>query len=76
MTQIEIGGQRAVIVGREWTDGDEPLLSILRQDLVIRDDRLTYDPFPALTIAQEAISRYGGRIIRQEPPDYDEGAIY
>lgn len=76
MVEVEIGGAHAIIVGQEWTEGDDLLLSILRQDLLVRRDVLSYDPFPALTIAQEAIDQYGGRIVRQEPPSYEEGAIY
>ena len=76
MVEVKIGGMSATIVGYEWTEGDELLLSILRQDVQIRDDSLSYDPFPAFTIAQEAIDRYGGEIVRQKPPVFTEGAIY
>lgn len=75
MVEVEIGGEHATIASHEWVSGDELLLSILRQDLAIRDNG-DYDPFPALTIATEAVNRYGGRIIRQEPPDYDPKLIY
>ena len=75
MVEIEIGTSRATITGERWTSGDETLLSILRQDSEIRRP-FGYDPFPALTIAQEAIARYGGRIVRQEPPDYVVGRVY
>lgn len=74
--EIEIGGMRAVAASPAWIEGDELLLDILRQDLFIRQVSLTYDPFPALTIAQEAIARYGGRIIAQELPEYEEGTVY
>lgn len=76
MVEVEIAGMSATIIGREWAEGDEPILTTLRQDLLVRRDDLRYDPFPALTIAQEAIARYGGRIIAQEPPDYEEGTVY
>lgn len=75
MVEVEIGGFRAVIVGKEWAEGDPVLLRTLRQDLSIRP-YAGYDPFPALTIAQEAIQRYGGSIVRQEPPAYVEGRVY
>lgn len=76
MVEVEIGGMRCKAVGTEWPEGEEPLLGILRQDLLMRRAPLTYDPFPALTIAQEAIERYGGRIVRQDPPEHEEGRIY
>ena len=75
MVEVEIGGVRATIVGMEWTEGDASLLRTLRQDLAIRPYS-GYDPFPALTIAQEAIRHYGGRIVRQDPPEFMEGRIY
>ena len=75
MVEVEIGGMSATAEGYEWTRGDSDLLAILRQDLQIRIAE-GYDPFPALTIATEAISRYGGRIVRQEPPEYVEGRVY
>jgi len=75
MVEVEIGGMRAIAEGLAWTSGDADLLAILRQDLAIRVGA-GYDPFPALTIAQEAIALYGGRIIRQEPPEYAAGTIY
>lgn len=75
MVEIEIGAMRATISGVDWVKGDDLLLRLLRQDLVVRES-IGYDPFPALTIANEAIARYGGRIIRQEPPEYVEGRVY
>lgn len=75
MVEVEIGGMTAQIIGEEWTEGDSVLLRTLRQDLSIRA-YAGYDPFPAHTIANEAIQRYGGRIIRQRPPKYVEGRIY
>lgn len=75
MVEVEIGGMRAIAEGLAWTKGDNELLAMLRQDLLIRDNG-GYDPFPALTIANEAIALYGGRIIRQEPPEYVDGRVY
>lgn len=76
MVEVEIGGMRCKAIGNEWTEGDDPLLGILQQDLIMRRDVLNYDPFPAMTIALEAIERYGGRIVRQDPPSYVGGRIY
>lgn len=73
--EVTIGGMRAVAAGRAWLEGDEPLLTMLRGLLQVRD-ATGYDPFPALTIAQEAVARYGGRIVDQAPPEYVEGRVY
>lgn len=75
MVEIEIGGLRAIARGWEWVQGDDTLLKILRQDLSIMPKH-EYSPFPALTLANAAIERYGGEIIRQEPPEYTEGRVY
>lgn len=75
MVEVEIGGMRAIAEGLAWTKGDPDLLALLQQDLQIRAST-GYDPFPALTIAQEAVALYGGRIVRQEPPNYVPGTIY
>lgn len=75
MVEIQIGRLRATAVGWEWTTGDHPLLTTLRQDAEVRP-YTGYDPFPALTLAEEAIQRYGGRIVAQQPPAYVAGRVY
>lgn len=75
MVEVEIDGARAVIVGWRWTEGDPVLLRVLEQDLVERA-YTGYEPFPALTIAQEAIARYGGRIVSEVSPAYVPGRVY
>ena len=75
MVEVEIGGLSATIAGYAWIDGDEPLLTTLAQDAQVRP-KGDYDPFPALTIANEAIARYGGRIVSQEPPEHVPGRVY
>ena len=75
MVEVEIGGVRAIIEGTTWTQGSPTLLRTLQQDALVRPYS-GYDPFPALTIATEAITRYNGRIVRQQPPEYVEGRVY
>jgi hypothetical protein len=76
MVEIEIGGLRATARGYAWERGDEPLLTTLRNDLLARQVDGAYDPFPARTIAQEALDRYGGRIISEQAPAYVAGRDY
>lgn len=75
MVEVQIGGVTATAIGRTWAEGDALLLRTLRQDLRWRVWE-SYDPFPALTLAEEAIQRYGGRIVTQQPPAYVAGRVY
>lgn len=75
MVTVEIGGQNATIEGREWESGDPTLLQSLTQDLAMRQAPL-YDPYPDLSIAEEAVRVYGGRIIQQDPPEHVAGRVY
>lgn len=74
--EVEIAGRRAVAAGWAWVEGDATLLEMLRQDLRQRERTIGYDPFPALTLAEEAVARYGGRIVGQALPEYVEGRVY
>lgn len=75
MVVIEIGGQRAIIVGRQWQCDREVIRAILQSDADITDLPAA-DPFPDLTIAQVAVKAYGGRVIEQTLPAADKGVIY
>lgn len=75
MVEVEIGGVRAVAEGYQWTSGDARLLRTLRGNAAVFG-WAAYEPFPALTLARDAVSRYGGRIVRQQPPEYAPGRVY
>lgn len=74
--EVQIAGRGAVAAGWAWVEGDATLLEMLRQDLRQRERTIGYDPFPALTLAEEAVALYGGRIVGQEPPEHTEGRVY
>lgn len=76
MVEIEINGVRATIEGRIWRAARPSVAQALNDDVAVRPATFAYEPWPDMAIAQEAIQRYGGRIVRQAKPAFVEGRIY
>lgn len=76
MVEIEIGGRSAVIRSLEWHSAAPSLQQLLRDDVAVRPAPSQYEPWPDMAIAQEAVTRYGGRIVRQVAPAFDRNRIY
>ena len=88
MVTVEIEGERLQIRNQKWTGGSDALVSLLnnwtetRIETATSDDPLfnvnsPEDPYPDLTIAEEAIKVWGGKIIDEgDAPEYDPDVIY
>jgi hypothetical protein len=73
---ILVGGSTATCERYRWSSEDKALLRKLTELLDPRGPT-TADPWPEWTVAQEAIRRYGGRVIGQvRPRPPKAGVVY
>jgi hypothetical protein len=72
MIEVEIGRQRARFDG-VWDGADADMIAAFNAGSL---DPSGADPDPELTEARRVVAAYGGRIVRQEPPEYVEGRVY
>jgi hypothetical protein len=71
---VEIDGQTATIEENKWT-GDEMLVSLLNAFLDPAGPSGS-DPNPDWTSANEAIKRFGGKILKYDRLKFDPRAVY
>lgn len=76
MVQIRLFGATATLYGREWNSESPMLRDLLTADLAYFITTTGADPWAEMTIAQDAVKRYGAVIVATVPPVVREGVVY
>lgn len=76
MVKIRLFGTEATIRGRQWESPSSMAKQMLDADLTYFITISGADPWPEMTIAQDAVKRYGAEIVDSVPPEYKDGVIY
>ena len=72
---IRLGGTEAVISNYTWT-GEHAVFVQLRNAMLDPHGPSGADPNPDLHAAQAAVEVLGGKVVRFDPTDYEEGVVY
>lgn len=72
---VEINGKKAVIKDYHWTSPDNDLARTLN-GLLEPGGPSGADPNPDGTVAQDAVKKFGGRVISISPSESKTGVIY
>jgi len=75
MVKVLIGERTATISDYVWESSD-PLFANLLNGRLSPFGTSPADPNPDLTAAQDAIAKFGGKILQADPVEYVEGRIY
>lgn len=76
MIIIQLLNTQARVQGEKWTSPNRSLEKLLNAMAAVADV-YTSDPYPDLTLAQQAVEKFGGEIIKQDPkPEAIEGVIF
>lgn len=76
MVRIRLFGALATLNGRTWESESALAKAILDTDLEYFIVTTGADPWPEMTIAQDAVRRYGAVIVATVPPVTKEGVVY
>lgn len=76
MVTIKLMGVEAVLNGTKWTSQSATAKALLEADLEYFIEITGADPWPEMTIARDAVKRYGAVITEAIPPVVKEGVIY
>lgn len=76
MVKIRLFGAVATLNGREWESESATAKALLDADLTYFITTTGADPWPEMTIAQDAVKRYGAVIVATVPPVTKEGVVY
>lgn len=76
MVRIQLFGAVATITGRQWKSDNATLQSLLEADLKYFIRLEASDPWQEMTIARDAVSRYGAEIVASIQPPFDPNVVY
>lgn len=76
MVRIRLFGALATLNGRTWESESPTAKALLDADLTYFITTSGADPWPEMTIAQDAVKRYGAVIVATVPPVTKEGVVY
>ncbi len=76
MVRIRFFGTVATLNGRTWESESATAKALLDADLTSFIVTTGADPWPEMTIAQDAVRRYGAVIVASVPPVVKEGVVY
>lgn len=76
MIIIQLLKTQARVENQKWSSPNRSLEKLLNA-MVGTSEVYTSDPYPDLTLAEQAIKKLGGEIIKQDPkPEAPEGMIF